>query len=148
MRLQSQADHRRQAAAQVHTVLHLLHALRAVAVVIAVFGVVKTVAVSVLERTCEMGLLRAVGITWRQLRRLIRLDPVLVATHGAVLGLALDPALGPALGLGWASRAAMVLTAYGTTLTFRLDYHRYPSSSAPPSSAWSQPSGPPSAPRG
>jgi putative ABC transport system permease protein len=110
VRLQSQADYRRQATAQVNTVLYLLYALLALAVVIAILGVVNTLALSVIERTREIGLLRAIGGTRPQIRRLIRLESVLVAIHGALAGLG--------LGLAWGIAGQKVLTTYGiTTLT-------------------------------
>jgi putative ABC transport system permease protein len=109
-RLQTQADYRRQATGQVNTVLYLLYALLALAVIIAILGVINTLALSVIERTREIGLLRAVGATRPQIRRLIRLESVLVATHGAALGLG--------LGLAWGTAGQHLLTAVGiTTLT-------------------------------
>jgi putative ABC transport system permease protein len=91
-------------------VLYLLYALLALAVVIAILGVVNTLALSVIERTREIGLLRAVGGTRLQVRRLVRLESVLVAIHGALAGLA--------LGLAWGTAGQKVLRAYGiTTLT-------------------------------
>jgi len=59
----------------------------ALAVVIAVLGIVNTLALSVTERTREIGLLRAIGMSRRQLRRMIRLESVVMAIFGAVLGL-------------------------------------------------------------
>jgi putative ABC transport system permease protein len=55
--------------------------------VIAVLGIVNTLALSVTERTREIGLLRAIGMSRRQLRRMIRLESVVMAIFGAVLGL-------------------------------------------------------------
>jgi putative ABC transport system permease protein len=57
------------------------------AVVIAFLGIVNTLALSVLERVRELGLLRALGMTRRQLRAMIRWEAVIIALLGAVLGL-------------------------------------------------------------
>jgi putative ABC transport system permease protein len=66
-------------------------------VLIAVLGIVNTLALSVVERTRELGLLRAVGLQRRQLRRMIRTESVLIAIYGAVLGVAIGVAFGAAL---------------------------------------------------
>jgi putative ABC transport system permease protein len=81
----------------VDTILALVTALLALAILIAMFGIVNTLALAVFERTHEIGLLRAVGMSRRQLRRMIRLESVIIATFGAVLGLALGAAFGWAI---------------------------------------------------
>ena len=60
-------------------------------------GIINTLALSVIERTREIGLLRAVGMTRGQLRRMIRLESVVIAVFGAVLGIVLGLAFGVAL---------------------------------------------------
>jgi len=69
-------------------VLGRLYALLALAVVIGVLGVANTLTLSVTERTRELGLLRALGLTSRQLRTLIRVESALIALVGGVLGIA------------------------------------------------------------
>ncbi len=59
------------------------------AVVIAVIGITNTLSLSVLERTREIGLLRAVGMNRRQLRRAISLESILIASLGGLLGMGL-----------------------------------------------------------
>jgi putative ABC transport system permease protein len=66
-------------------------------VIIAVLGIVNTLALSVIERTREIGLLRAVGMSRRQLRRMIRRESVVISLFGALLGLTLGIAFGIAL---------------------------------------------------
>ncbi|YAL82829.1 ABC transporter permease [Dermacoccaceae bacterium W4C1] len=66
--------------------LLLIYALLGLAVIIAVLGIVNTLALSVIERTKEIGLLRAVGLSRRQLRRMVRLESVTIAILGALLG--------------------------------------------------------------
>jgi putative ABC transport system permease protein len=68
-------------------VLRVLYALLALAVVIGILGVVNTLALSVIERTREIGLLRALGLTRRQLRTVIRVESALIALVGGVLGI-------------------------------------------------------------
>jgi putative ABC transport system permease protein len=105
--VQSQADYKKSVTGQVDTVLYLVYALLALAIVIAVLGVVNTLALSVIERTREIGLLRAVGTSRAQVGRMVRLESVLIAVHGALLGLG--------LGLAWGVAGQKVLTLYGIT---------------------------------
>ncbi|MGW4081950.1 ABC transporter permease [Streptomyces sp. NPDC004822] len=92
---------------QIAVLLYLVYALLGLAIVIAVLGVVNTLALSVVERTREIGLLRAIGLSRRQLRRMIRLESVVIAVFGAVLGLG--------LGLVWGVCAQRVLALQGMT---------------------------------
>jgi len=82
-------------------ILTFVTVLLGLAVLIALFGIVNTLALSVFERTHEIGLLRAVGMSRRQLRRTIRYESAIISTFGAVLGLALGGAF------GWAIVTAM-----------------------------------------
>jgi putative ABC transport system permease protein len=79
---------------QVNQLLFMIYGLLALAVVIAVIGIVNTLGLSVLERTRELGLLRAIGLTRRQLRRMVTLESVAIAVLGAVLGLVLGVIFG------------------------------------------------------
>ena len=72
---------------QVNQLLYVIYGLLALAVVIAVIGIVNTLGLSVLERTREIGLLRAVGLSRRKLRTMITLESVAIALLGAVLGM-------------------------------------------------------------
>ena len=79
---------------QVNQLLYMIYGLLALAIVIAVIGIVNTLGLSVLERTRELGLLRAIGLTRRQLRRMVTLESVAIAVLGAVLGLVLGVIFG------------------------------------------------------
>ena len=68
---------------QVNQFLYLIYGLLGLSVIIAILGVVNTLSLSVIERTREVGLLRAVGVSRRQLRTMIRLESVVVAVFGA-----------------------------------------------------------------
>lgn len=80
----------------VDQLLNTLYALLALAVIIAILGIVNTLALSVVERTQEVGMLRAVGTHRRQVRRLITLEAVQIAVYGALVGVVIG------LFLGWA----------------------------------------------
>ncbi|MFN8191255.1 MAG: FtsX-like permease family protein [Nocardioidaceae bacterium] len=69
--------------------LLMIYGLLALALIIAVLGIVNTLALSVIERTREIGLLRAVGMTRRQLRRMVSLESVAIAVLGSLMGLGL-----------------------------------------------------------
>ncbi|MEU7721063.1 ABC transporter permease [Streptomyces tibetensis] len=102
------ADYKQLVHDQIAVLLYLVYALLGLAIIIAVLGVVNTLALSVVERTREIGLLRAIGLARRQLRRMIRLESVVIAVFGAVLGLA--------LGLVWGVCMQRVLALQGMTV--------------------------------
>ncbi|TQE26791.1 ABC transporter permease [Streptomyces ipomoeae] len=105
VQVRDQADYKELIRGQIAVLLYLVYALLGLAIVIAVLGVVNTLALSVVERTREIGLLRAIGLARRQLRRMIRLESVVIAVFGAVLGLA--------LGLVWGVCVQQVLALQG-----------------------------------
>ena len=78
-----------EAKSQIDQILALIWGLLAMTVVIAVLGIANTLTLSISERTREIGLLRAVGMTKRQVRRTIRLESVLLSLFGTVLGIAM-----------------------------------------------------------
>jgi putative ABC transport system permease protein len=82
---------------QINQFLYLIYGLLVLSVFIAVLGVVNTLALSVIERTREVGLLRAIGVSRRQLRTMIRLESIVIAVFGALLGLAMGLAFGVTL---------------------------------------------------
>ncbi len=91
------ADQGEFAAAQAEPIdqlLRIIYALLGLAIVIAVMGIVNTLALSVVERTREIGLLRAVAFTRPQVRRMIRLEAVLISLLGALLGIVVGVLLG------------------------------------------------------
>lgn len=105
VQVRDRADYKKLVHDQIAVLLYLVYALLGLAIVIAVLGVVNTLALSVVERTREIGLLRAIGLARRQLRRMIRLESVVIAVFGAVLGLA--------LGLVWGVCVQRVLALQG-----------------------------------
>lgn len=95
--LRSNAEFRQQQEDQINQFLTLITALLATAIQIAVIGIAITLALSVFERTREIGLLRAVGMSRRQLRRAVRWEAVIVSLFGAVVGVVVGSLLGVAL---------------------------------------------------
>jgi putative ABC transport system permease protein len=78
-------------------ILNIFYVLLALSIVVSVFGIVNTLVLSVFERTREIGMLRAVGTTRRQIRRMVRQESVITALIGSVIGIALGLAFGALL---------------------------------------------------
>ena len=68
--------------------------LLALAIIVSLFGIVNTLVLSVMERTRELGMLRAVGMSKRQMRRMVRHEGIITAQIGAVLGIVVGLILG------------------------------------------------------
>ena len=85
--VRDQAEYRESQEAQVDSLLVMFNALLLLAVIIALFGIMNTLSLSIYERTREIGLLRAVGMTRPQTRRMIRWESIMVAVIGAILGI-------------------------------------------------------------
>jgi putative ABC transport system permease protein len=75
------------------SVLNILYVLLALSVVVSLFGIVNTLVLTVFERTREIGMLRAIGMTRRQVRRMVRYESVITALIGAAIGIALGVVL-------------------------------------------------------
>ncbi|MET9828583.1 FtsX-like permease family protein [Streptomyces sp. NPDC006385] len=103
--VRDQTDYKQELKDQMGQLLNMVYGLLALAIIVAVLGVVNTLALSVVERTREIGLLRAIGLSRRQLRRMIRMESVVIALFGALLGLG--------LGMGWGATAQRLLALEG-----------------------------------
>jgi putative ABC transport system permease protein len=73
-------------AGQVNQLLGLIYALLALAIIVSLFGIVNTLVLSISERTRELGMLRAIGTSRKQVKRVVRWEAVITALIGAVLG--------------------------------------------------------------
>ncbi|MEU4210275.1 FtsX-like permease family protein [Streptomyces sp. NPDC026206] len=105
IKVRDQADYKELVKGQVDQLLNMIYGLLALAIIVAVLGVVNTLALSVVERTREIGLMRAIGLSRRQMRRMIRLESVVIALFGALLGLG--------LGMAWGATSQKLLALQG-----------------------------------
>jgi putative ABC transport system permease protein len=80
-------------AGQVNKVLALIYALLALAIIVSLFGIVNTLVLSITERTRELGMLRAIGTSRRQVRKMIRYEAIITAMLGGILGAVLGVVL-------------------------------------------------------
>ncbi len=114
-----QAEYAADQRGPIDRLLFIVYALLGLAVVIAVLGIVNTLALSVVERVREIGLLRAVGLSRRQLRTMLRLEAVAIAVLGAVLGIVLGLAFAVALQRSLADEGIDVLSVpWGQLVAF------------------------------
>jgi putative ABC transport system permease protein len=95
--LLDQAAYAKSRGSMLGNLLSLITALLALAIIIALLGIVNTLALSVVERTRELGLLRAIGMRRGQLAQMVAAESVIIAVIGAVLGIAMGLGLGSAL---------------------------------------------------
>ena len=86
-----------QQTSQFDTILTMIQVLLALAILIAVLGIINTLALSVLERTRELGLLRAVGLRRGQTMRMVTVESVVISIFGALLGVVVGAGLGAAV---------------------------------------------------
>jgi putative ABC transport system permease protein len=95
---------------QVDGIVQFFYVLLGLAVLISLFGIINTLGLSIYERTRELGMLRAIGMSRRQVRTMIRYESVITALIGAILGLA--------LGIVFAALIAQPLKGEGFTLSY------------------------------
>jgi putative ABC transport system permease protein len=101
-KVQDLSEFKESQAGQINQMLGLIYALLGLAILIAVLGIANTLALSIFERTRELGLLRAVGMTRPQLRSALPWESVLIALYGTGLGLVIGIAFGSAMVLSLA----------------------------------------------
>ena len=101
IQVQDQTAFREQQAGFINQLLGLITALLLMSILIAVFGIVNTLGLSIFERTRELGLLRAVGMSRRQVKRMIRWESVIIAIMGALIGVVIG------VFFGWALQQAL-----------------------------------------
>ncbi|MFD4866606.1 ABC transporter permease [Streptomyces sp. NPDC058412] len=94
----TQQDMRNEMGGMINTMLNVMYGLLGMALIISVLGVVNTLAMSVFERTQEIGMLRAIGLDRGRVKNMIRLEAVVISLFGAVLGVAIGVFLAWAVG--------------------------------------------------
>jgi putative ABC transport system permease protein len=119
-KVQTAAQFKKTQESDINLILNVLYGLLGLSVIISLFGVVNTLVLSVFERTREIGMLRAVGMTRRQVRRMIRYESIVTALIGGALGIAVGTFLavlttqalsdeGVVLAIPWRTIALFVL---------------------------------------
>lgn len=98
IKVMDRQDIRNEFGGVINTLLNIMYGLLAMALIIAVLGVVNTLAMSVFERQQEIGMLRAIGLDRRRVKRMVRLEAVVISVFGAVVGIGLGSFLGWAIG--------------------------------------------------
>jgi putative ABC transport system permease protein len=121
--VRSQADFLAQLTSQVDTAVVMLYVLLGLSILVAVLGIINTLALSILERTRELGLVRAVGMGRSQVMQMVAVESIVIAVFGALLGVLVGAALGTAvvravpdefvsvLSLPWRSTAVLLVLA-------------------------------------
>jgi putative ABC transport system permease protein len=120
LKVQTRAAFQKSQQAQVNQLLGLVYALLALAVIIALIGIVNTLMLSVFERTHEIGLLRAVGMKRRQVRVMIRSESVILAVFGAIIGIIVGTALGAAFAASLKQQGITDVVVPGSSLVIFL----------------------------
>ncbi|MEV7594725.1 FtsX-like permease family protein [Streptomyces sp. NPDC089922] len=94
----TQQDMRNEMGGMINTMLNIMYGLLGMALIVSVLGVVNTLAMSVFERTQEIGMLRAIGLDRSRVKNMIRLEAVVISLFGAVLGIVIGVFLAWAVG--------------------------------------------------
>ena len=103
---------------QITQSLQILYALLGLSIIVSLFGVINTLVLSVFERTRELGMLRAIGMTRRQVRRMIRHESVVTALIGAALGIIVGIFLAVLTTLAVSQYGIVFAVPYGTLVVF------------------------------
>ena len=103
---------------QLSTFVNLLYALLGLSVVVSLFGIVNTLVLSVFERTRELGMLRAIGMTRRQVRRMIRQESIITALIGATLGIVVGVFLAFLVTQALSDEGIVFAVPYGSLVVF------------------------------
>jgi ABC-type antimicrobial peptide transport system permease subunit len=115
-KLQTESQFKKQQESGINVFLDLLYVLLSLSIIVSLFGIVNTLVLSVFERTRELGMLRAVGMTRRQTRRMIRHESVVTALIGAALGIPLG--VGLAILIGETLGSFTIAIPWGTLIVF------------------------------
>ncbi|NEY36640.1 FtsX-like permease family protein [Streptomyces sp. PRKS01-65] len=122
IKVQDKKDLSNEIAQMFTLMLNMLYGLLAMAVIVAVLGVVNTLAMSVFERSQEIGMLRAIGLDRRGIKRMVRLESLVISLFGGVLGIGLGVFFGWAAGelLGTSLATYELVLPWGRMAVFLL----------------------------
>jgi putative ABC transport system permease protein len=115
-KIQTETQFKKSQESGIDTLLNLLYVLLSLSIIVSLFGIVNTLVLTVFERTRELGMLRAIGMTRRQLRRMIRHESIVTALIGAALGIPVGVVL--ALMVGQAIEYPAFTIPVGTLVVF------------------------------
>jgi putative ABC transport system permease protein len=116
--VETRDEFKRARAGDITQALQILYALLGLSVIVSLFGVINTLVLSVFERTRELGMLRAIGMTRRQVRRMIRQESVVTALIGAALGIAVGMFLAVITTAALSKYGIVFAVPYGTLVVF------------------------------
>lgn len=116
--VQSNAEFKEEFEGQIDQLLALLYALLAISLIISLFGIVNALVLSIYERTREIGMLRAIGTTRRQMRAIVRYESIITAVIGGVLGIAIGILFAWVLTQGLADQGIEFSLPVGTLVVF------------------------------
>ncbi|MFD9073091.1 ABC transporter permease [Streptomyces lasiicapitis] len=111
IKIQDKDDISNEVGGAINLMLNMLYGLLAMAILVAVLGVINTLAMSVFERKHEIGMLRAIGLDRAKIKQMVRLESVVISLFGAVLGVGLG------LFLGWVAGDSIA----GTVTTYSME---------------------------
>ena len=117
-KLRTQAAFKKDVEKEINSTLGILYVMLALSVIVSLVGIVNTLVLSVFERTRELGMLRAIGMTRRQVRRMIRHESIIVALIGAVQGIAVGFFLAALVVGALSSEGVVFAVPAGTLIAF------------------------------
>jgi putative ABC transport system permease protein len=118
VKLQTTKEYQDSQLGWINSMLSIFYVLLALTVIVSLFGIVNTLVLSVMERTREVGMLRAVGMTRRQTRRMVRHEGIVTAQIGAVTGMAIGVLLGGAVTLAMRGIGMTLTIPVGSLIAF------------------------------